>query len=409
MSKNKHFFGQPIFSQIISLIKRDRVESLSKDHKSDHYCKKFSTFQHLITMSYGVLSGSNSLREMCSGIVSYGDKIAHCKFSYVPKRSTISDANAKRTYEVFESIYYDLLKTYSPDLSDSRTGMISNRKIFAIDSTTFSLFQPIFECVGRKTIDGKSKGGVKSHQKLDLQMGIPVKIYNNHAREHDSVFIQNEDFLKENEIGVFDKAYNKYSAFAKWNSQNIFFVTRLKDNAKEELIEEFELNDYTPDEILRDARIKLKYKEDNLEKEVELRLVSYYDAEKNRCFYFLSNLFDLEPQQIADLYKMRWKVELLFKKIKQNFPLQYFYGESQNAIQIQLWCTLIVLLLITVMQKTLEKKWAFSNLISLLQKHLFTYVKFKIFFDKMEEVMEEVKFHNNKDDYTQLEIQGLTF
>ena len=285
--------------------------------------------------------------------------------------------------------------------------MISNKKIFAIDSTTFSLFQPIFECVGRKSNSGKSKGGIKSHQKLDLEMGIPVKIYNNHAREHDSVFIQNEDFLKENEIGVFDNSYNKYSAFARWNTQKIFFVTRLKNNAKEELVEEYDLDDATPDEILRDAKIKLKYKEDTKEKEVELRLVSYFDVEKNRCFYFLTNLFDLKPQEIADLYKKRWAVELLFKKIKQNFPLQYFYGESQNAVQIQLWCTLIMLLLITVMQKSLTKKWAFSNLISLMQKHLFTYIKFKDFFDNIETIIDDIKYDSNAPN-NQLEIQGLT-
>ena len=407
MSKNKHFYGQPLFSQMINLINDTTVTQLAKEHKSDHYYKKFNTFQHLITMSYGIISGCNSLREMCSGVISYGNKIAHCKFTNAPKRSTISDANTKRSYKVFESIYYSLVKKYSPDLSDSRTGMISDKKIFAIDSTTFSLFQPIFECVGRKANSGQSKGGVKSHQKLDLQMGIPVKVYNNHAREHDSVFIQNEDFLKENEIGVFDKAYNKYSAFAKWNTQNIFFVTRLKNNAKEELVEEYDLDDATPNEILRDAKIKLKYKEDAIEKEVELRLVSYFDAEKNRCFYFLTNLFDLKPQEVADLYKKRWRVELLFKKIKQNFPLQYFYGESQNAIQIQLWCTLIVLLLVTVMQKALTKKWAFSNLISLMQKHLFTYIKFKDFFDNIETIINEVNYYANAPN-GQLEIEGLT-
>ena len=407
MSKSKHFFGQPIFSQLINLINDTTITQLAKDHKSDHYCKKFNTFQHLITMSYGIISGCNSLREMCSGIISYGNKIKHCKFTNAPKRSTISDANSKRSYKIFEAIYYGLVDKFTLDLSDSRTGMISNKKIFAIDSTTFSLFQPIFECVGRKANNGKSKGGIKSHQKLDLEMGIPIKIYNNHAREHDSVFIQNEDFLKENEIGVFDKAYNKYSAFAKWNTQKIFFVTRLKNNAKEELVEEYDLDDATPNEILRDAKIRLKYKEDGKEKEVELRLVSYFDVEKSRCFYFLTNLFDLKPQEIADLYKKRWAVELLFKKIKQNFPLQYFYGESQNAVQIQLWCTLIMLLLITVMQKTLTKKWAFSNLISLMQKHLFTYIKFKDFFDNIETIIDDIKYESNAPNY-QLEIQGLT-
>ena len=105
MSKSTTFFGQPIFSQLIGLIKKDKVEAQAKTHKTDHYCKRFTTFQHLITMLYGVTSGCNSLRELCSGIVSYGDKISHCKFDYAPKRSTLSDANKRRDCEVFEAVY----------------------------------------------------------------------------------------------------------------------------------------------------------------------------------------------------------------------------------------------------------------------------------------------------------------
>jgi len=128
------------------------------------------------------------------------------------------------------------------------------------------------------------------------------------------------------------------------NTEGIYFVTRLKNKAKEKLLEEFDLPEATPDEILRDAKIALSYKDDKgLDKQVELRLVSYYHVEKNKTYYFLTNLFDLPAEKIALLYKKRWEIELLFKKIKQNFPLQYFYGDNQNAIQIQIWCTLIAL------------------------------------------------------------------
>ncbi|OAD46461.1 transposase [Polaribacter atrinae] len=131
---------------------------------------------------------------------------------------------------------------------------------------------------------------------------------------------------------------------------------RLKNNAKETLLEEFDLEQATPDNILRDAKIGLNYKDDNgLEKQVELRLVSFYHQEKNKAYYFISNLFELPAEQIAMLYKKRWEIELLFKKIKQNFPLQYFYRDNKNAIQIQIWSTLIALLLITVMKKKLTK------------------------------------------------------
>ena len=138
------------------------------------------------------------------------------------------------------------------------------------------------------------------------------------------------------------------------------------NNAKETLLKEFDLVEATPNEVLRDAKIALKYKNKQGEElQVELRLVSYYHKEKNKAYYFLTNLFDLPAQQIVDLYKKRWEVEMLFKKIKQNLPLQYFYGENKNAIQI--WCTLISLLLITLMKKQLSKVWSFSNLMSLFK------------------------------------------
>ena len=401
MSKSNIFFGQPIFSQMIGLLNKEKINNRAKEHNSDYYCKRFNTFQHLITMVYGVTSGCNSLRELCSGIVSYGDKIAHCKFDYSPRRSTISDANKRRDCAVFEDIYDDLVKEYLPDLSDSYKRLVIDKKVYAIDSTTISLFQPIFECVGRNPNNGKRKGGIKSHQKLDMEAGIPVKVYHSHAREHDSLFIQHKDVMSKGEVALFDKAYNNYGLFAKWNGEDIYFVTRLKNNAKEMLLEEYDLPEATPDEILRDAKIALNYKDENgQDKQVELRLVSFYHSEKNKAYYFLTNLFDLPAEQIAQLYKKRWEIELLFKKIKQNFPLQYFYGDNQNAIEIQIWCTLIALLLISFMKKQLTKSWSFSNLISLLQKHLFTYAKFTDFFNNVDAfAIEFVKNKGNPEEF----------
>ncbi len=140
MGKSVIFFGQPIFSQMIGLLNKRKINTRALSHKSDHYCKRFSIFQHLITMVYGVTSGCNSLRELCGGIVSYGDKISHCKFDYSPKRSTISDVNKRRDCIVFESIYSDLVKEYLPDLSDSHKKLIIDKKVYAIDSTTIALF-----------------------------------------------------------------------------------------------------------------------------------------------------------------------------------------------------------------------------------------------------------------------------
>jgi hypothetical protein len=404
MSKSTTFFGQPIFGQMVGLLNNSNIDQRVKEHGSDYYCKHFSTFQHLITMLYGVTSGCNSLRELCGGIVSYGNKVSHCRFDHSPKRSTISDANKRRECAVFEDIYYDLVKEYLPSLSDSHSQLVIDKKVYAIDSTTISLFQPIFECVGRNPSNGKRKGGIKSHQKLDMQAGIPVKVYHSNAREHDSLFIQQQGVVNKGEVALFDKAYNNYALFDKWNSEKTYFVTRLKNNARETLIEEHELPEATADQIMRDARIGLNYKDEaGIEKQVELRLISYYHPQKKKAYYFLTNLFDLPAEQIALLYKKRWEIELLFKKIKQNFPLQYFYGDNQNAIQVQIWCSLIALLLITFMKKQLTRPWSFSNLVSLLQKHLFTYVEFTDFFNNIDAYAKQ--FVRNKGKPTEYQMK----
>jgi hypothetical protein len=389
MSKDNYYIGNPIFSQILKILPYEKIRKVAKKHNSDKYIKRCDTVQHLITMLYGVMSGCNSLREVCSGIVSYGDKISHCNLNYAVPRSTLSDANRKRSADVFEEIYQEVLKTILPNLSDSRTKLSKDLKLYAIDSTTISLFQALFECVGRNPQNGKRKGGIKSHQKLDLATGMPVNIWHSDASKHDSVFIHREGVMKPNEIAIMDKAYNNYSAFAKWKEGGVYFVTRLKDNAKETLVRELDLSDSDPNEVLRDAIIKLDYKEDGYEKNVELRLVSYYDTTRDKTFYFLTNIVDMKAYEICEIYKQRWVIELFFKKLKQNFPLTYFYGDNRNAIQIQIWCILIACIMISYIQKLLKKPWSFSNLVSILQKHLFSYVKILDFLENMEHYAKE--------------------
>jgi hypothetical protein len=385
MSKDNLFKGQPIFSQVLNLIPFSQIPAIVKEQVSDRYVKRFTTEQHLITMLYGVLSGCNSLREVCSGIVSFGEKISHCKLDYAIPKSTLSDANKKRSANVFEKLYYASVKHLYPSLSDSPSDISSNYRLFAIDSTTISLFQSIFECVGRHPKAGKRKGGInKSHQKLDIESGIPVHIWHSDAKKHDSVFFHMDGVMKPNEVAVMDRAYNKYSKFAEWSQKSIYFVTRMKQNAKEVLVRELDLSDSDSDEVLRDAIVKFEYVENGLKKEVELRMVTFYDKEKDRCFYFLTNLMGLTATEVCNIYKKRWEIELFFKKIKQNFPLTYFYGDNQNAIEIQIWCTLIASLLVSHIKTLLKKKWGFSNLMSIISKHLFSYIKMIDFLNNME-------------------------
>jgi hypothetical protein len=120
------------------------------------------------------------------------------------------------------------------------------------------------------------------------------------------------------------------------------------------------------------------------EKTIELRRIAYWDDENNRCFEFITNLIGMNAGHIALIYKKRWQIELLFKQLKQNFPLKFFLGDNENAIKIQIWCTLIVNLLLTVIRKRIKRKWAFSNLASFCRLHLFNYIHLMKFLENLQ-------------------------
>jgi hypothetical protein len=149
-----------------------------------------------------------------------------------------------------------------------------------------------------------------------------------------------------------------------------YFVARQKDNAAYQGIEEFELSDTTSDAVLKDERIGVE--KDG--KAIELRRLAYWGSEKEKAYEFISNNFELDPDKVADIYKHRWQIETMFKRPKQNFPLKYFLGDNQNAIEIQTWCGLIVQLLMLVVQRKTKRKWAYSNMVSMVRFHLMTYI-----------------------------------
>jgi len=188
----------------------------------------------------------------------------------------------------------------------------------------------------------------------------------------------------DNTIYVFDKGYNDYKAFKHFSEQKTGFVTRIKDNANYEIIEDIEVSEKIHSGVLEDQIIEIEV---NVNKEIsklKLRKVRFYDRENKRAFEFLTNLFEMRADMIAALYKIRWQIELLFKQLKQNFPLKYFLGDNENAIKIQIYCVLIVNLLIAVIKKKLKRSWAFSNLVSFCKIHLFNYINLMKFLENPE-------------------------
>ena len=374
MGKSSYFFGQSVFGQLISLIDFKTVSQLSKKHLSDRYVKRFDTSDHLISMVFSTFAHCTSLREVAASMLGLKGKMQHFQLKNIPYKSTLADANKRRSHLVFQDIYYALLKQYQANISDSRNTYSWENRLEIIDSSTISLFKDILSCVGREPASGKRKGGIKVHTQINLQEQVPKLIWFSAATTHDKQFLKHLQ-LEKGKIAVFDKGYNDYKTFDDFNQKGIFFVTRLKTNAAYQSVLENDIPNYIDSGVIKDEIISLEVKENGKYlKTINLRKVAYWDDESKRCFEFLTNLHGMNAGHIALIYRKRWQIELLFKQLKQNFPLKFFLGDNENAIKIQIWCTLIVNLLLTVIRKKVKRKWAFSNLASFCRLNLFNYI-----------------------------------
>ena len=383
MSKSNHFSTKSVFGQLISLIEDSLIKREVKKCDSDRYTKRFKTKDHLISMLFCSFSKCTSLREISGAMLGLSGKTAGFQLNHIPKRSTLSDANKNRDVVVFENIYHQLLKQYGGFLSDSRIKEVIKKQVKIFDSTTISLFNDILEGVGRNPKNGKRKGGIKVHTVVNADEIVPSLVWFSEAKTHDHQFLEK---LKcdENSIYVFDKGYNDYKAFEHFTQQKTGFVTRLKDNASYVKIEELDIDEHIHTGVLQDEVIEIEIKKNQKISKLRLRKVVFYDRVNKREFEFLTNLFDMRADLIAALYKIRWQIELLFKQLKQNFPLKYFLGDNENAIKIQIYCVLIVNLLLAVIKKRLKRNWAFSNLVSFCKIHLFNYINLMKFLENPE-------------------------
>ncbi len=381
MSKNTEIklVGQPIFKQVLDLIDRVNIPSIVSKHDSDRYYKAFKSKTHLVTMLFGILSRCDSMTEICEGLRAMGGKLNHLGLNKSPAKSTASDGLRNRPNKFFEDVYFSLVDRYKGFLSDSRTFGLTFKEVLLIDSTTIRLFSDILKGVGRNPKDdGKKKGGLKVHMLIDAVQSVGRFVKITAAKVHDKNFLKELDLISHSMV-VFDRAYNYYMQFALWTEKQIFFVTRMKKNAVYTVIETVQEHKRIKGKamVIKEEIIELEYhpedgkgkKTMNQTKTLRLRKVCYQD-EKNRYYEFLCNNFEISAEEIAFLYKKRWGIELLFKKMKQNFQLHYFYGENVNAIYTQVWCTLIAQLLLTVIQKIAMTKKAFSVVASLVRIHL---------------------------------------
>lgn len=396
MNKSNFFTGQPIFCQLLGLLSKADISKIVREHKSDHYYKSFKTWNHLVTMLYGVYQNCTSLRELTTGMLACEGRLQSLGMSHFPKRSTLSEANLKRDNLVFEQIYNRTYLRLREFLPDSRSKTMVN-KLIIIDSSTISLFQEIFTAAGRDPQSGKRKGGVKVHMAVHEREDVPYLIRITASSSNDSLFLKGQSFPVGSYL-VFDKGYHSYDDYNRLTKDKVNWITRRREKSIVQITSNNKVSELEKSRgILNDQQIILGHQSKAITK-VKCRLITFWDSVNQRTFEYITNNLKVKASTIADLYKRRWQIELLFKRLKQNLLHQYFLGDNQNAIKIQIWVTLLADLLLRAATSGIKRKWSYANLAGLIRIHLMNYTQLKLFLENPEKarITMPISIYNNQ-------------
>jgi hypothetical protein len=354
-----------IFSQILQLIPRLPFEAKVREHKAERHARGFSSWAQLIAMLFCQLGHAQSLREITGGLAACEGKLRHLGVNEPPKRSTLSYANEHRPWQLYRSVFYDLLAHCQREAAGQRRKFRFKHKLLSIDSTTIALSLSMFDWAQYK----RSKGAVKLHLVLDHDGYLPAYAVLSDGKEADIAAAKKMSFAPGTML-VFDRGYADYDWWLSLSRQNVFFVTRLKDKADYQVVERRAVPE--KGNVLKDEVIYL-FKLAAEGKECFLRRIEVWVEEKQETMVFVTNNLALAASTIAAIYKERWQIELFFKVLKQALKVKTFVGTSENAVETQIWTALVAMLLVKYLQLKSTFGWSLSNLVALLRQQLFVY------------------------------------
>jgi hypothetical protein len=353
-----------IFSQMLQLFSRTEFEQAVREHRAEWHARGFSCWGQFVAMLFCHLGRAQSLREICGGLAASEGKLRHLGLPDAPKRSTLAYANEHRPWQLYRTVFYQLLSRCR-EVAGTH-GFRFKNKLLSLDATLIELCASVFDWAQYR----RTKGAVKLHLLLDHQGLLPSFALVTEGRVHESRVARSLRF-EPGTIVVFDRGYADYDWFAALDAQGVFCVTRLKENADYGVVERRPVP--AGSAVRRDEIIFLYKVARGGNLDLFLRRIEVWDEEQKRVLVFLTNHRGFAASTIAAIYRQRWQIELFFKALKQNLRIKTFVGTSPNALHIQIWTALIALLLLKYLQLRARFGWSLSNLTALLRQQLFVY------------------------------------
>lgn len=369
-----------MFSQILKLIPRLEFEGLVQQTGAERAAKGLSSWSQFVAMMFCQLGRANSLREIEGGLKSCEGKLAHLGIE-APARASLSYANKHRPWQLYERVFYQLLGRLRGGLKARHKFRFKN-KLLSMDSTLIDLCLSVFDWAKFN----RMKGAMKLHMVLDHDGYLPCFGLLSDGDVADVKVARQLEFPP-GAVVVEDRGYTDYRLYARWIEQGVFFVTRMRRNAKFEVVKEHEPPQNRG--ILADQTIRLTGRLRKDRCPYALRRIEAVREDTGEVLVFLTNHHRLGASTIAAIYKERWQIELLFKALKQNLRLKTFVGTSANAVKTQIWCALISMLLLRYLQLRSRFGWSLSNLVALLRMNLFTHRDLNAWIDQPFEIPPE--------------------
>ena len=350
-----------VFLQLLKLIPRHEFETLAKLHHSGRSFRTATRWSQFVTMAMAQLSGRNSLRDIIENMSAQTHRLYHLGIAKLT-RSNLSRINEAKPYALYEALFGKLLHRCQA-LAPKHNFRFKN-PLYSLDASTIDLCLSVFPWADFRT----TKGAIKLHVGLNHNGYLPEFVTVTEGKKHDVTVGRILKFPKGSIVAI-DKGYNDYSWYNQLTEKGIFFVTRLKSNAKHRVVKRqtvIKSKGLTCDQVIEFTGALTSKK-----CPVQLRRIGYKDAETGKHYIFLTNNFKLSAKTIADIYKARWQVELFFKWIKQNLKIKSFVGTSKNAVMTQIWIALCIYLLLAFIKFQSKLNKSMQQILRLLQLNLF--------------------------------------
>ena len=362
-----------VFSQLTSFLDRNHFNYLVRKYGGDKYVKHLTCWNQLLALMFGQLCNRESLRDVIVALEAHRSKCFHLGLGRKPiAKTTLATANQNRDYRIFEEFaFYMMTQAREKRATDI---FKLGGKVYAFDSTTIPLCLSVFWWAKFR----KKKGGIKAHVLYDLEAQVPAFYHITTASVNDSKAMQEIPY-ETDAYYIFDRGYNNFKELYRILRMESFFVVRAKSNLQYKCVR---WKRRLPKNILTDAEIELTVCKSRKDYPENLRLVRYYDEEQDREFMFLTNAMDLTAQQVAELYKNRWQIELFFKWLKQHLKIKKFWGTTENAVRIQISAAITAYCLVAILQHDMQLKRSTYEVLQILSMSLTDKTPLRELFDK---------------------------